>query len=64
MAHCNCGEAHDEENLGIDYNLYEKIDILNVECLNECEEGSGATVFKPWEDRLNRSKVIIYIILF
>lgn len=57
--HCSCGEAHDAAGeIGIHYNLYQKIDLLNLECLNECEDGSGATVFKPWEDRLDRSKYV------
>lgn len=59
MAHqCGCGHAHDETEVGIQYNLYQKIDLDNVECLNECEEGSGATVFKRWEDRLDRNKCV------
>ncbi|XP_076237524.1 PITH domain-containing protein GA19395 [Calliopsis andreniformis] len=59
MAHqCTCGGTHDEIELGVQYNLYEKINIENVECLNEAEEGSGATVFKPWENKLDRSKYV------
>ena len=37
--------------------LYKKIDILKVQCLNESVEGAGKSVFKPWEDRLDREKV-------
>lgn len=60
MTHqCSCGSIHNDEELGVQYNLYQKIDIENIECLNECEEGSGATVFKSWENRLDRNKVII-----
>ncbi|XP_043257604.1 PITH domain-containing protein GA19395 [Colletes gigas] len=58
MSQCNCGKIHDEGNLGMEYSLYKKIDIQNVECLNECQEGSGATVFKPWEDRLDTSRYV------
>lgn len=54
---CNCGSAHDTTELGVSYNLYEKIDKDRVECLNEHEEGSGAGVFKTWEERLDRSQV-------
>lgn len=54
---CNCGSAHDTAELGISYNLYEKIDTDKVQCLNEHEEGSGARVFKTWEERLDRSEV-------
>nr|XP_033325061.1 PITH domain-containing protein CG6153 [Megalopta genalis] len=56
--HCNCGESHEEGDLGVQYSLHEKIDILNIECLNEYEEGSGASVFKTWEDRLDKSKYV------
>ncbi|XP_015607757.1 PITH domain-containing protein GA19395 [Cephus cinctus] len=55
---CNCGNTHNEGELGVQYNLYTKIDMNNVECLNEYEEGSGVTVFKPWEDRLNHDKYV------
>jgi len=54
---CNCGSAHDTTELGVSYNLFEKIDKDSVECLNEHEEGSGARVFKTWEERLDRSQV-------
>ncbi|XP_063529929.1 PITH domain-containing protein GA19395 [Cydia strobilella] len=57
MSHNHChNECHDHdhsssEELGIQYNLYEKIDKDNLQCLNEMVEGSGKTVFKPWEMR-------------
>jgi hypothetical protein len=68
--HC-CGEedhSHDDTELGIQYSLYKHIDTENVECLNETVDGSGKTIFKPWEDRLNKEKVskfhkcVLYII--
>jgi len=59
--HCNCGSAHDTAELGVSYNLYEKIDKDRVECLNESEEGTGIKVFKTWEERLDRSEVILKI---
>ena len=37
--------------------LYQKIDVLRLQCLNEAEEGSGKMVFKPWDERLDKSKV-------
>ncbi|KAL6261538.1 hypothetical protein P5V15_006626 [Pogonomyrmex californicus] len=59
MGHrCNCGNTHDTTELGIGYNLYEKIDKDRIECLNEHEEGSGSKVFKTWEERLNRSDYV------
>ncbi|KOX72880.1 hypothetical protein WN51_01897 [Melipona quadrifasciata] len=59
MAHqCSCGDIHNDVELGIQYNLYQKIDTGNVECLNEYEEGSGVTVFRSWESRLDRDKFV------
>lgn len=40
--------------------LYKKIDTARVQCLNESEEGAGRSVFKPWEDRLDREKVHVH----
>ncbi|CAH0556744.1 unnamed protein product [Brassicogethes aeneus] len=55
--HGNCNgdhnHQHDNPEMGIEYSLYSKINTENLECLNEAVEGSGKTVFKPWEDRLN-----------
>ena len=39
--------------------MYQKIDLEKLQCLNEVEEGSGKTVFKPWDERLDKSKVIL-----
>jgi len=55
---CQCGGSHDERELGVQYNLYEKIDLQNVECLNELVEGSGVKVFKSWEERLDHTKYV------
>lgn len=61
MPHSHCHHDHDHDHdsdeLGIQYNLYEKIDKDNLQCLNESVEGSGKTVFKPWEKRMDRSQV-------
>ena len=43
--------------MGIMYSLYQKIDIDHVICLNEEEEDSGKTIFKAWENRLDKEKV-------
>ncbi|KAI7690185.1 hypothetical protein SSS_00123 [Sarcoptes scabiei] len=56
--HCdhNCNghnSINDPDNCGLLYSLYTKIDLSKLECLNESIEGSGRTVFKPWEERLN-----------
>ncbi|XP_030556908.1 PITH domain-containing protein GA19395 [Drosophila novamexicana] len=54
-------EATDIDNaleMGIEYSLYTKIDLENTECLNEETDGSGKTVFKPYEKRLDTSKFV------
>lgn len=66
--HCdhNCNghnSLNSSDDLGILYSLYSKIDLSKVECLNETTEGSGKTVFKPWEDRLNIENVRILLVL-
>lgn len=57
--HGSCGSGHDHgpADLGVAYSLYTRIDTDHVECLNEAVDGSGKTVFKPWEERLSREKV-------
>ena len=45
------------EDLGVLYSLYTRIDTERIECLNEAIEGSGKTVFKPWDQRLNFEQV-------
>lgn len=61
-SHHHCDHSSNEDELGLQYNLYEKIDKDNVECLNETIEGSGKTVFKPWDKRMDLTQVcsIIY----
>ncbi|XP_071052594.1 PITH domain-containing protein CG6153 [Onthophagus taurus] len=46
-------DHHESPEMGLEYSLYSKIDKDNLECLNESVDGSGKTVFKPWEERLN-----------
>ncbi|KAJ3654058.1 hypothetical protein Zmor_013272 [Zophobas morio] len=51
---CEGDHQHrDTPEMGIEYSLYTKINKDNLECLNEAVEGSGKTVFKPWEERMN-----------
>ncbi|XP_075729135.1 PITH domain-containing protein CG6153 isoform X1 [Rhipicephalus microplus] len=52
------GDSSNGLETGVQYSLYSKIDLDNVECLNEKEEGSGKLVFKPWEQRLDREKYV------
>lgn len=55
---CGGDSNHDDTpEMGLEYSLYAKIDLANLECLNEASDGSGKTVFKPWEDRLNFNTV-------
>ncbi|CAG9566934.1 unnamed protein product [Danaus chrysippus] len=58
MPHSHChGHDHDHgssDELGLQYNLFEKIDKDNLQCLNESVDGAGKTVFKPWINRLDR----------
>ncbi|XP_040071444.1 PITH domain-containing protein CG6153 [Ixodes scapularis] len=59
--HDSCGHGHQHSqgpDLGIQYSLYSKIDLDNVQCLNEEVEGSGKLVFKPWELRLELDKFV------
>lgn len=50
---------HDHSpEMGVEYSLWNKIDMENMECLNESTEGSGKLVFKPYEDRLDFSKYV------
>lgn len=55
-AHSSNDSDHQDE-IGIQYSLYTKIDMENLECLNEATEGSAKLVFKPYEERLNFDKV-------
>ena len=53
-------EATDIDNaleMGIEYSLYQKIDMENLECLNEEIDGSGKLIFKPFEKRLDYTNV-------
>ncbi|XP_067623185.1 PITH domain-containing protein GA19395 [Eurosta solidaginis] len=58
----DCGhEATDVDHaleMGIQYSLYQKIDMDNVECLNEEVDGSGKKVFKAYENRLNHAEFV------
>ena len=57
-------DASDAENLrGQEFNLYLKIDMDTLTCLNEEEDGSGKTVFRAFEQRLDRDKVRLFFAL-
>ena len=41
-----------------EWNLFHKIDLDNLQCLNEEIDGSCRKIFRPWDDRLNKDNVI------
>ena len=61
---CSHGHSHEDDITdparGNQFSLYLKIDTEKVVCLNETDEGSGKTVFKPWDKRLDREKVSLF----
>lgn len=60
----SCEHDHDPvDNLATSYNLYQKVDIANVQCLNEVTDGSGKKVFKAWSDRADRTHVSFTTVL-
>ena len=61
--HCECSQEIKTENLAVLYNLYSKIDLQNLECLNESIENSGKSVFRPWDERLDGDKVFNSLLL-
>ncbi|XP_060801121.1 PITH domain-containing protein GA19395 [Amyelois transitella] len=61
MPHGHCHDHHDHDEsdeIGIQYNLFEKIDKENIQCLNETVDGSGKTVFKSWEKRFDKTEFV------
>ncbi|XP_004537783.1 PITH domain-containing protein GA19395 [Ceratitis capitata] len=58
----DCGhEATDIDHaleMGIEYSLFKKIDLDNLECLNEESEGTGKKVFKAYENRLDHTEYV------
>jgi len=52
-------DASDAENSrGHEFNLYLKINMDDFTCLNEEEDGSAKTVFRAYEQRMDRSKKV------
>lgn len=70
MDHHHSGCAHESSDsdylkeVGIQYSLYKKIDMVNLECLNELEDGSVQHVFKAYEERHNFDKVRMFPFFF
>ncbi|XP_055680531.1 PITH domain-containing protein GA19395 [Lutzomyia longipalpis] len=57
---CNHGSSGgvDPNEIGINYSLYTKIDLDNVECLNESVENSGKLIFRSYEERFDTEKIV------
>lgn len=56
-ANCGCSNEVGVDSIGVLYNLYSRIDLENLECLNESKENSGKLCFRPWEQRNDKDKV-------
>lgn len=54
---CHHGDEADAAN-SIAYSLFEKIDMPNVQCLNEKLDNTGIKVFKPWHERKTRDDFV------
>jgi hypothetical protein len=68
MSHCHdehCEHDHDDlPESGEQALLYSKIDIDNVRCLNEAEPNSGKVVIRPWNERLDNTKVFSFFLVY
>lgn len=63
---CNKHGACDHQEAGenaAEWSLFSRIDLDNVQCLNEAVDGSGRKVFRAWEDRLKRDEVSAFVYL-
>ncbi|CAB1321044.1 unnamed protein product [Coregonus sp. 'balchen'] len=57
-SHRCCEDEHEPAERGLEYALYQRIDIEKLQCLNETREGDGKLVFKPWDQRTDREKFV------
>lgn len=57
---CGCEGEHEPSERGFEYGLYSRIDLDKLQCLNESRDGDGKLVFKPWDRRNERDKVMTY----
>lgn len=57
---CGCEGEHEPSERGFEYGLYSRIDLDKLQCLNESRDGDGKLVFKPWDRRNERDKVMSY----
>ncbi|XP_064836542.1 PITH domain-containing protein 1-like isoform X1 [Oncorhynchus masou masou] len=56
--HGCCEDEHEPVERGLEYALYQRIDIEKLQCLNEAREGDGKLVLKPWDQRTDREKFV------
>lgn len=56
---CGCEGEHEPSERGFEYGLYSRIDLDKLQCLNESRDGDGKLVFKPWDRRNERDKVMV-----
>ncbi|KAI8820091.1 galactose-binding domain-like protein [Fimicolochytrium jonesii] len=49
---------HDGPDRGSEYTLYQQVDLDNVTCLNESDDGAIKKVFKTWDQRNDRTTFV------
>ncbi len=61
---CNktCCDHQSANDNSPEWNLLSKINMENLQCLNEKIDGSCKKIFRPWDDRLNKDYVNIKIL--
>ena len=52
-----CDHSPTAEETADQWNLNSKIDLENVQCLNEQIDGSAKKIFRSWDERFNREHV-------
>ncbi|XP_063041353.1 PITH domain-containing protein 1 [Engraulis encrasicolus] len=56
--HGCCEHEHEPAERGVEYALFQRIDLEKMQCLNESRDGDGKLVFKPWDQRTDREKFV------
>lgn len=55
---CDHQSAANDESA--EWNLFYKIDLDNLQCLNEEIDGSCKKIFRNWDERLSKQHVILF----